>query len=151
MIIFVKCGLSYFAYGLGTERTIPILIKGLFVPRRLSKYDLIITSEYFSSFAINLRLILTASRAKHITIGLNQSRRLLHSRFSMVNKLVSRVFNRTDLIVVHSRKEIELFASAHRIALEQILLLSLGIRLTRDSERNLFRPAKTLCVFGRTQ
>ena len=143
-------GLSYFAYGLGTERTIPIFIKGLFVPRRLSRYDLIITSEYFSSFAINLRLALTLSRTKHMTIGLNQSRTLLRSRFSVVNKLVSRIFNRTDLIVVHSRKEIDLFARAHGIALDKFYFSLWGFDLPKIGDGTFSsRPKPYVCLVGR--
>src|ERR1017187_4460737 len=83
---------SYENYSLGTESTLAIILKSFLIPKRLSNYDVILTNEYFTSFGINLRLLLTLSKVKHITIGLNQSRRLLKTKVKLIDKILDYIF-----------------------------------------------------------
>jgi glycosyltransferase involved in cell wall biosynthesis len=135
---------------LGTENTRALLVKSFLLPKRLSEYDLIITNEYFSSFGVNLRLLLTGCRSKHVTIGLNQSRRLLQGRIRWINRVINRVFNRSDLVVVHSRREIELFEKTHKISRSRFYFSLWGFDLPHISVTQFSNwPRKYICSVGR--
>ncbi len=75
------------SHSLNTEKTRTTIVRSLFIPRRLSRYDLIVTREYFSSFGINLRSFSPGCSTKHVTVGLNQSRRLLRTSWPMIDRL----------------------------------------------------------------
>lgn len=122
-------GYVYTGYGLGTESTFSILAKSFFLPLRLADHDVVITSEYFSSFGINLRLLVTGARAKHVTIGLNQSRRLLKSGIRWIDGIIDYVFRRSDLVIVHSRAEARLFGELHKIPAEKFYFSHWGFDL----------------------
>lgn len=137
-------------HGLGSERTLPVLLKSVFIPRFLSQYDVIVTSEYFSSFGISLRLLLTLSRTKHVTVGLNQSKRLLKTGIGWIDALVNRVFRRTDLIVVHSRREAELFVEAHAIPKNKFHFSLWGFDLPQIAASRFSQwPKPFVCQVGR--
>jgi hypothetical protein len=93
----------------------------------LTGYDLIVSSEYFIGFGINLRLRLLRVKTPHIVWGLNQSRRALDMQ--VTKRFVSWVFNRSTRIVVHSRHESLLFASLHDIAEDKFRFAHWGFDL----------------------
>jgi glycosyltransferase involved in cell wall biosynthesis len=135
---------------LRTENTLAILSKALFIGEDLSNYDLIITREYFAAFGINLRLLLTFSKVKHVTIGLNQSRRLLKTNFRLVDRLINVVFRRSDLVVVHSRREAELFSRLHRIPANKFYFSLWGYDLPpTEVTRFSAWPKRYVCLVGR--
>jgi glycosyltransferase involved in cell wall biosynthesis len=145
-----KQGYSYEVYGLGTESTLAILLKSLFVPKNLSKYAIIVTSEYFSSFGINLRLLLTRSQVKHVTIGLNQSRRLLKTKFKLANNVLDYIFRRTSLIIVHSRREAQLFEKIHNIPKDRFHFSLWGYDLPESAASQFSKwPRPYSCLIGR--
>ncbi len=135
---------------LGTENTWLVLLRSFFVAARLSKYDFIITNEYFSSFGMNLRLLITGCRTKHVTVGLNQSRRLLKTEFSWLDRMINRIFNRSDLYIVHSRREIDLFERIHQIPRGRFYFSMWGYDLPELSSSVFSRwPRKYVCLIGR--
>ena len=147
---FENQNFSYENYSLGTEDTLAILIKSFLIPKRLSKYDVILTSEYFTSFGINLRLLLTSAKAKHITIGLNQSRRLLKTKIKLIDRIFDYVFRRTDLVIVHSRREAELFKHIHNIPANKFYFSLWGYDLPETSATRFSRwPKPYVCLVGR--
>lgn len=145
-----KRDFDYTYYTLGTESTFYTLLKAFFAPRRLSKYDIIITTDYFSSFAINLRLLVTGARSKHVTIGLNQSRSLLIFRVKIINQLINSIFRRADLIIAHSRREIALFSDKHEIPKEKFFFSPWGFdQPVFGRSRFSTWPKKYVCLIGR--
>jgi glycosyltransferase involved in cell wall biosynthesis len=137
-------------HALGTENTWLTLLRSFFMPRRLSKYGIIITHEYFSSFGVSLRLLLTFCRTKHVTIGLNQSRRLLKTRVQAVDRQINRVFGRCNLIIVHSRREMTLFNTLHSIPMNRFHFSLWGFDLPRITPAKFSswdRPY--VCLVGR--
>ena len=135
---------------LGTENTWLTLFRSFFMPRRLSNYGIIITHEYFSSFGVNLRLLVTFCRTKHVTVGLNQSRKLLKSGIGPVDRLINRIFRRCDLIIVHSRREMTLFSQIHAIPPERFYFSMWGFDLpsiTAAQFSSWERPY--VCLVGR--
>lgn len=143
-------GYFHESYYLGTERTLPMLASAFFMTKLVSKYDLIITSEYSASFAINLRLLLTFSRIRHVTIGLNQSRQLFKTRFSLMNRFIDFVFKRTDLVIVHSRREAQLFNQIHGIDAGRFCFSLWGYDLPRTTSTRFSNwPRPYACLVGR--
>ena len=141
---------SYENYSLGTESTLAIILKSFLIPKRLSNYDVILTNEYFTSFGINLRLLLTLSKVKHITIGLNQSRRLLKTKVKLVDRILDYIFRRTDLVIVHSRREADLFNHIHNIPANKFYFSLWGYDLPEISVTRFSRwPKPYVCLIGR--
>lgn len=115
----------------------------------LNEYDLIVSSEYFIGFGINLHLRLSGANTPHIVWGMNQSRRALDMQAT--KRFVSWVFNRSTRIIVHSRHESQLFSSLHDIAEDKFRFVHWGFDLPQirpgkysDTER---RPY--VCLIGR--
>jgi hypothetical protein len=137
-------------YSLRTDKTLPIVWRAALIGRRLKQYDVIITSEYFASFAVNLRLALTFCRTKHVTVGLNQSRRVLKTDFSLLDKIIDRVFRRGDLFFVHSRREISLFRDLHRIPSEKFCFQLWGFDVPKiENDQFVKRSKEYVCMIGR--
>ena len=140
----------YTVYCLGTETTYAIFVKSVLIPMRVSKFDFIITSEYFSAFAVNLRLLLTRAKTKHVTIGLNQSRRLLRTGVQWADAIINSIFQRTDLVIVHSRREAELFAHIHHIHNDRFCFSPWGFDLPEITPTQFSRWGKRyVCLVGR--
>ena len=137
-------------YSLATESTIATLIRSFFTLKRLSNFDVIITRDYFSSFGINLRLLVTLCRTKHVTIGLNQSRKLLKTNLRFIDCAIDRIVHRCNRIVVHSRREITLFSELHCIPPTRFVFSLWGFDLptiTPDKFSKWERPY--VCLIGR--
>jgi hypothetical protein len=137
-------------YSLGTDKTLEIIWRAALIGRRLKQYDVTITSEYFASFAVNLRLALTFCRTKHVTVGLNRSRRILKTGLSLLDKVINRIFCRGDLFFVHSRHEISLFADLHHIPPEKFCFLLWGFDVPKiENDQFDKRPKQYICMIGR--
>ncbi|QND70465.1 glycosyltransferase [Tardiphaga robiniae] len=135
---------------LGTEKTLGIILRALLIRRRLKNYDAVITSEYFACFAMNLRLILTQCGSRHVTIGLNQSRKILKTGLSLIDAATDHVFRRSDLFFVHSLHEISLFRKLHRIASDKFCFLLWGFDLPEiRNDRFAGQSENMLCMIGR--
>lgn len=118
-----------------------VLLSALTAPLQQNKYDVIVTTEYFIAFAVNLRLYLLGKKVKHIVYGLNQSSRLLKFNSSLINRFVNNVFNKTDLVVTHSRAEIDLFHQAHDIDINKFVFSHWGFDLP-DAKEDMFANHK---------
>ena len=140
-------------HALGSENTWLTLLRSFFMPRRLSKYGIIITHEYFSSFGVSLRLLLTFCRTK--TDGthqvLNQSRKLLiKPESTLSDRQINRVFGRCNLIIVHSRREMTLFNTIHSIPMNRFHFSLWGFDLPKITPAKFSsweRPY--VCLVGR--
>ncbi len=93
------------------------------------KYDVVVTTEYFAAFGINLKLFLLRTKIKHIVFGINQSARLLIFGSSVINKIVNKVFNQASLYITCSRTEMALFNRIHDIDLNKFVFSHWGFDL----------------------
>jgi glycosyltransferase involved in cell wall biosynthesis len=127
-----------------------VLFSALTTPLEQKNYDVIVTTEYFIAFAVNLRLQLFGKKVKHIVYGMNQSARLLTFSNRLVNRWVNRVFNKTDLIVTHSRAEMKFFHHAHNIDIDKLVFSHWGFDLP-DAGEDMFasRDKEYLSFVGR--
>ncbi|MGS2717799.1 hypothetical protein ACVBE9_06485 [Eionea flava] len=124
-----------------TARSIPnhkgkrsVFLSALTTPLDQKKYDAIVTTEYFLAFAINLRLFLFGKKVKHIIYGLNQSARLLRFSNTLLNRLISKIFNQADWVVTHSRAEMRLFHQVHDIDQKKFVFSHWGFDLPKIKE-----------------
>ena len=137
-------------YSLGTDKTLAIMRRAALIDRQLGQYDVIITSEYFASFAMNLRLAVTFCRTKHVTVGLNRSRRVLKTGFYLLDKVIDRIFRRGDLFFVHSRHEISLFRDLHRIPSDKFSFQLWGFDVPKiENDKFAQRLNDYICMIGR--
>jgi hypothetical protein len=137
-------------YCLSTESTILTLVKSFFTLKRLSKYDVVVTRDYFSSFGVNLRLLVTLCRTKHVTIGFNQSRKLLKTNLRAIDQIINRIIRRCDLIVVHARREMVLFSDLHCIPPSRFVFSLWGFDLPRITPAKFSRWRRPyVCLVGR--
>lgn len=130
-------------YVLGSGSSWLVLIKAFFLPHRFAEFDAVLTSEYFSSFAVNLRLLVTLCKTRHVTVGLNQSRRLLKLGRPLLDAIINKIFDRGNLYVVHSTKELKLFHDLHRIHQDRLVFSHWGFdrpSVGGDSFRKQAKP-----------
>src|SRR6185437_539138 len=137
-------------------RSYSLILQALRLTSDIRRFDLVIAQEYFSSFGVALRAILslTASKTKIAVTGFNVSRRYLVTGSRSVNRIINRIFSRFSLIVVHSRAEARLFCQAHDLDSNRIALSLWGYDLPRTFHRDTTNPiAKTrgryICMVGR--
>ncbi len=122
----------------------------LCVPRRFAAYDLIIVSEYFLAWGCALRATLERSRAKLVVVGLNQSRRLIHFRSGVLERLNRAIWNRFDQAVVSSRAEARIFTKLHGIDPARFSFIHWGYDLPEvRSDRFAGRTVPYVCMIGR--
>lgn len=126
------------------------LLLALLMPRRLSRYDVVVSFEYFVSFGVNLRLWLLRSRARHICYSFNQSRRLLKFGNRLLDGWINAVFDRARLFVVHSRREQSLFSEIHDLDPRKFYFAHFALR-TPTVRPDVFSKSKDkyVCLIGR--
>lgn len=108
------------------------------------------TTSYSLTFAILLFQALTFSRARHISVSLNLSRRPLKFDNRAVNALINRLFARLDLVLVHSMHEVGLFHDLHAIPREKFVFVHWGYDLpVFDSTRFDDHSKPYFCMIGR--
>jgi hypothetical protein len=122
--------------------------------RDIANFDLVIAQEYFCSFGICLRAMISRSDAKLAVIGFNVSRRYLTTPVGFINTAINRVFARLSTIVVHSRAERLLFSRIHHLDLNRIALALWGFDIPlsfRNSQIGSERPwdRRFVCMVGR--
>lgn len=124
-----------------TTRSVPnhngkrsVFLSALTTPLDQNNYDIIVTTEYFLAFAINLRLFLFGKKVKHIVYGLNQSSRLLRFSNGFLNRIINKIFNQADWVVTHSREEMSLFHRAHDIEQRKFLFSHWGFDVPEIKE-----------------
>lgn len=110
------------------------------LPKSLSRYDLIASSEYRISWAILLRLLLTGCRTRLVVIGMNLSASPIKSGFRPIDLLLDRVWRRAAAFVVHSHAEADLFASLHAIPRDRFVFSHWGYDLPARGD-GVYRPA----------
>lgn len=126
------------------------LIFILFMPVKFQKCDIIVTTEYYLSFFLNIRLLLTRCNVKHIVWGLNQSRRLLVFRLGILNKIVNYIFNRANAVVTHSRREAIIFSNTHAIDYQKFRFVHWGYDLPAfQKTRYVNFDDEYVCMIGR--
>ncbi len=131
----------------GLARLILRVFKLLIFSKRTS---VILTTSYSLTFAALLFQILTFSRARHISVSLNLSRRPLKFENRLVNTLINRVFAQLDLVIVHSMHEVGLFHDLHAIPQEKFIFVHWGYNLPAfDSTRFDDHPSPYFCMIGR--
>jgi glycosyltransferase involved in cell wall biosynthesis len=114
----------------------------------LTRFDLVVTSEYYLSVGINLRLMLTGAQTPHIIWGLNQSRRLL--KVPGLNWAIDRLFQRANIVVTHSREEQRLFERIHGIEASRFRFSPWGFDLpTPDPQPFPARQFPYVSLIGR--
>lgn len=112
--------------------------------------NLILTTSYSLTFAVLVFQMLTFSRARHVSVSLNLSRRPLKFGNHLVNALINRMFARLDLVIVHSMHEVDLFHDLHAIDREKFVFVHWGYDLPRiDSTRFDTHPQPYFCMIGR--
>lgn len=114
------------------------------------KYDVVITTEYFTAFGINLRLKLFGKKTKHIVYGINQSARLLTFNNVWFDCFINRTFDNADLFVTHSRAEMEIFHQKHQINTDKIVFSHWGFDLPEiKNDRFANRGKEYISFVGR--
>ncbi len=108
--------------------------------RDFHRYDLVAASEYYLTWAVCLRLVLTRRRPKVAALGFNQSRRLLLSGVGFIDRLLNRVWRRASLFLVHSKAEAALFERIHDIPADRFVFSHWGYDLPAHDPANTQLP-----------
>lgn len=111
---------------------------------------MVISSEYRRSFIVNIALITTLCRARHLVLGMNLSARSITSNRAWLKNLIDRIFARSTLVVVHSIREAHLFAVLHQMPEERFVFSHWGYDLP-ESESSRFSNSEKpyFCLIGR--
>jgi len=135
---------------LDTASSLKRVIRAFRLHDRLSRYDVVISFDYFVSFGICARFFLSRAKTKHICYSFNRSRRVLQSGIAVFDRLINRIFGRADLFVVHSRHERELFHRMHEIPFEKLRFSHFAISVPKGKS-NLFSQFDLpyVCLIGR--
>lgn len=111
---------------------------------------IILTTSYSLSFAVLLYQTLTFSRARHVSVSLNLSRRPLKFSNRRVNAWINAMFARLELVLVHSIHEVNLFHELHAIPRERFAFVHWGYDLPSfESTRFNDHPQPYFCMIGR--
>lgn len=97
--------------------------------RDFKKYDVVAATEYYLTWAVCLRLLLTRRRPKVVALGFNQSRRLLLSGVGFIDRLLNRIWRRGSLFLVYSNAEAALFERLHDIPADRFVFSHWGYDL----------------------
>lgn len=111
--------------------------------------DLVVTSEYRRAFLVNLALLLTFSRATHVVLSMNLSSKPITARNRLGQRVIDRIFQRSDAILVHSLREAESFAHLHHLPANRFAFSHWGYDLPGESTRFEAEPKPYFCMIGR--
>jgi Glycosyl transferases group 1 len=130
------------------------IIQSFMVTRDIQKFDLVIATEYFSTFGLCLRSLISRKGARLATIGFNVSRRYLSTNLRFVDFIINRIFRALSLVVVHSRAECELFCRVHNLDPARFKLVPWGYDIPRSFQNNggatsPFVGRPFICMIGR--
>jgi|GEM_PF-4226585 len=101
----------------------------LFMPLSFGRYDAIISTSYHCAFAVSLRLRARRRPPLNIVIGFNLSGRPWKIGFGPANALFDFIFQRLDLVIVHSTAEIGLMGDLHHLDAKKISFVPWGFDL----------------------
>lgn len=139
---------EWIPHGVEADGSMARIKAAMLTPHSLNQVDLIISSEYYLSVGINLKLLLAGCKTPHVVWGLNQSRKLL--RPPGLRWLVNRVFNRSTLAVTHSREESLLFQHLHHIPANKFAFAPWGYDLPPIDPTPFLADARPyVCLVGR--
>ena len=110
---------------------------------------LVVTSEYRRAFLVNLALLLTFSRATHVVLSMNLSGKAITTRSRFGQRVIDRIFRRSDAIVVHSLREAESFAELHALPADRFAFSHWGYDLPTESPRFDAEAKPYFCMIGR--
>jgi len=110
---------------------------------------LVISCEYRRAFLVNLALLLTFCHATHVVLGMNLSARPIVARKRLVQRVIDRIFRRSNAIVVHSTREAELFARLHNLPAGRFAFSHWGYDLPAESNRFDGASKPYFCMIGR--
>jgi glycosyltransferase involved in cell wall biosynthesis len=97
---------------------------------KISAYDVVATNEYFLTWALCLRLLLSRSRPRLVALSFNQSStRVIRTGFSPIDRVLNRLWRRATLFLVHSKAEAALFARLHDIPIDRFVFSHWGFDL----------------------
>ncbi len=140
-------------HGLNKDKSLGRIWGGVFINEDLTDYDVVITNEYFTSFAINLKLKLLGRKAdhvKHIAYGFNSSRSLLKTGIFFIDKFINSIFQRTDMFLTFSRYEQALFVKAHDLNIEKFCFTHWAYALPEIESTEFAKSEKPyVCMIGR--
>lgn len=140
-------------YGLNAEKSLHRIIAGINIKENLLEYDIVITTEYYTTFAINLKLKLLGAKAdhiKHIAYGFNRSRRALKSGIGFIDRFIDAVFARSDMVLTFSRFEQSLFVKEHNLNPEKFFSTHWAYALPEISATEFSsRRRPYVCMIGR--
>lgn len=125
------------------------ILTSAFIGRKLAKYDIVISHEYFITFGIAFRCMLSTASTKHIAFGFNQSRRLLKTRSRILNAVVNRIFAGVSLFVTHSIIEQDHFLKLHGIPKSKFHFTHWTMDLPKLPKKNLQEIPPFICMIGR--
>lgn len=140
-------------YGLDQEKSAKRVLAGLFIKTDLCKYDIVITTEYYTTFAISLKLKLMGNKAKNIkqiAYGFNRSRRKLGIGIGFMDKIINSVFQRSDMFLTFSRFEQSLFAKEHDLNPDKFFSTLWSYDLPQFEPGEFSKPTRPyVCFIGR--
>lgn len=125
------------------------ILAAAFIGRRLGKYDIVISQEYFITFGIALRCFLSGGSTKHIAFGFNQSRRLMKTRSKILNAVINRIFANVSLFVTHSVIEQDHFFKLHCIPKSKFHFTHWTLDLPKPPGENPQEAPPCICMIGR--
>jgi hypothetical protein len=130
------------------------IIQAFRISHDLAKFDLAIATEYFSSFGLCLRSLISTGRTRLAVVSFNVSRRYLRIAIDPIDRAVNFVFRRLSLIVVHSNAERTLFSRMHNLDDQKIAVALWGYDLPESFQKirndaNRFLPERYICMIGR--
>ena len=122
----------------------------VFRRRDFATYDVVAASEYYLTWAVCLRLLLSRQKPHVVGITFNQSRRLLLSGISLFDWLLNKIWRRAALFLVHSKAEAVHFARIHDIPEDRFVFSHWGYDLPAyDLEEAVLPPEPYVTMVGR--
>jgi len=117
--------------------------------RGLADYDVVAAAEYYLTWALCLRLLLS-KRPKVAALTFNQSRRLLLTGLRPLDSLLNGIWRRSSLFLVHSRDEAARFAKVHDIPKDRFVFSHWGYDLPdHDPKRTKLPNEPYVVMIGR--
>lgn len=125
----LKEQIEWVPLGIEANGSLQRVIQTLRQLQRPDQFDVVISNEYYISFAVNAWLLVRQHALPHAIWGLNQSRRMLTQ--PLVRSLANMVFARSNLVVTHSRAEQAIFRDVHDIPAGTFRFVPWGFDLPR--------------------
>lgn len=131
------------------------IIQAFRTTKDISAFDLVVTTEYFASFGLCLRSVISGRKVLLGALSFNVSRRYLRTPFISFNWLINILFQRLSLVVVHSQAERDLFCRIHQLDPDRVALALWGYDLptveteASKSPKLIDQTKPYVCMIGR--